>query len=64
VAKSEFDALPTFEDMQRQYFSEVLRRTGGQVYGAAGAAAIVGLKPTTLQSRLKKLGLDPAKFRG
>jgi DNA-binding NtrC family response regulator len=34
-----------------------LRKTGGKVSGKDGAAALLGIRPTTLYSRLKKLGL-------
>jgi transcriptional regulator with GAF, ATPase, and Fis domain len=34
-----------------------LRRTGGKVSGAGGAAELLGMKPTTLASRIKALGL-------
>lgn len=37
---------------------DALRKTGGKIYGADGAASILGIKPTTLASRLKKWGLD------
>ena len=37
-----------------------LGRTGGRIYGEGGAAQLLGLKPTTLQSRMKKLGLRRA----
>jgi transcriptional regulator with GAF, ATPase, and Fis domain len=56
-------SLPDFGDMQRAYFRRVLERTRGRIYGRRGAAELVGLKPTTLQSRLKKLGIDPAPLR-
>jgi transcriptional regulator with GAF, ATPase, and Fis domain len=36
-----------------------LRRTGGRVSGAGGAAELLGIKPTTLASRIKALGLSP-----
>jgi transcriptional regulator with GAF, ATPase, and Fis domain len=36
-----------------------LRRTRGKVSGAAGAAELLGVKPTTLASRIKALGLSP-----
>jgi transcriptional regulator with GAF, ATPase, and Fis domain len=49
--------LPTFEENERRYFEELLRRTGGKLYGPDGAAGLAGLKPTTLRSRLLKLGL-------
>jgi hypothetical protein len=31
--------------------------TGGRVSGPGGAAEILGLPPTTLESRMKKLGI-------
>ncbi len=51
------NGLPTFEENERRYFAAVLDRTGGKLYGDDGAAAVVGLPPTTLRSRLVKLGL-------
>jgi transcriptional regulator with GAF, ATPase, and Fis domain len=50
-------ALPDWQENERRYFVEVLRRTGGRLHGPNGAAAIARLKPTTLRSRLVKLGL-------
>ncbi len=38
-----------------RHIREVLARTGGQVDGKEGAAAILGLKPSTLRSRMDKL---------
>jgi transcriptional regulator with GAF, ATPase, and Fis domain len=35
----------------------VLRRTEGRIYGERGAAKILGIPPSTLQSRMKKLGV-------
>jgi transcriptional regulator with GAF, ATPase, and Fis domain len=57
------ESFPDFAHMQRDYFRRVLERTKGRIYGDRGAAELVGLKPTTLQSRLKKLGIDPAPLR-
>ncbi|MGH1341875.1 MAG: sigma-54-dependent Fis family transcriptional regulator [Nannocystales bacterium] len=58
------DPFLAFDDMQRAYFERAIERTSGKIYGAGGAAQLVGMKPTTLQSRLKKLGIDPADARG
>ena len=33
-----------------------LKRSGGRIYGPGGAAELLGIKPTTLTSRVKKLG--------
>jgi len=40
-----------------------LAACGGKVYGAGGAAELLGLRPTTLASRLKALGLDARSSR-
>ena len=36
-----------------------LRRDEGQGVGPGGAAELLGMKPTTLASRIKALGLSP-----
>lgn len=41
----------------------VLKRTAGKVSGDGGAAQLLGLKPTTLASRLKKWGVDPRHYK-
>jgi transcriptional regulator with GAF, ATPase, and Fis domain len=35
-----------------------LKRTMGRIYGPGGAAALLGIKPSTLQSRLRALGIS------
>jgi formate hydrogenlyase transcriptional activator len=42
---------------ERQAILEALKRSGGKVYGSAGAAALLGLKPTTLYGKMRKLGI-------
>lgn len=51
------EPLLSFDEMNRQYLQKVLKHTEGKIYGKDGAAAILGLKPTTLQSKLKKLNV-------
>ncbi len=41
----------------REAIESALREAGGRVYGPGGAAKRLGLKPTTLASRIKALGL-------
>lgn len=48
---------PALDEVERRYIKAVLERTGGRVYGAGGAAEILGLKPSTLQSRMERLGV-------
>jgi transcriptional regulator with GAF, ATPase, and Fis domain len=42
---------------EKQYIERVLRITDGVIHGAKGAAKLLGMKPTTLRSRIEKLGV-------
>jgi transcriptional regulator with GAF, ATPase, and Fis domain len=44
-------------DVEREHIRTVLQRTGWRVRGSGGAAGTLGLKPTTLETRMAKLGL-------
>ena len=44
-------------DMEREHITAVLERTRWRVRGARGAAELLGMKPSTLESRMAKLGL-------
>ena len=48
----------TLEELERQHITDVLEQTSWRVSGDKGAAAILGLKPTTLEARMKKLGIS------
>jgi PAS domain S-box-containing protein len=47
----------TLEDAERRHILQVLERTDWRVSGERGAAKILGLKPTTLEARMKRLGI-------
>ena len=47
----------SLEDVERQHIVEVLEETGWRVSGERGAAKILGLKRTTLEARMRKLGI-------
>ncbi len=49
--------VPTLDELQRQHILEVLELTNWRVSGASGAAELLGLRPTTLEARMKKLGI-------
>lgn len=49
--------VTTLEDMERQYVLTVMENSGWRVRGKGGAAETLGLKPTTLDSKLLKLGI-------
>ncbi|HEX9782039.1 MAG TPA: sigma 54-interacting transcriptional regulator [Opitutaceae bacterium] len=42
---------------ERESIAAALSQTGGKVFGPDGAAALLGMKPTTLASRIKSLGM-------
>jgi formate hydrogenlyase transcriptional activator len=51
------ETLPTLEQAEREHILKALHETGGKVGGKDGAAARLGLKRTTLQSRMARLGI-------
>lgn len=51
----------TLEEVERSHILSVLKRCNWRVGGAFGAAEILGMKRTTLDSRLKKLGIERPK---
>jgi formate hydrogenlyase transcriptional activator len=51
------DAAVTLDEAQRRHIVDALERTGWKVRGPDGAAALLGLKPTTLDSKMRKLDI-------
>jgi formate hydrogenlyase transcriptional activator len=49
--------IATLEDSERQHILRALRQTEWRIAGPKGAAAILGMKRTTLQARMRKLGI-------
>jgi formate hydrogenlyase transcriptional activator len=47
-----------FDDEVRSVIERALRRAGGRVYGPGGAADLLGLRPTTLQGKIRKYGIS------
>jgi len=47
----------TLQDAERDHIRRVLDQSNGVVGGPNGAAARLGMKRTTLQSKMKKLGI-------
>jgi formate hydrogenlyase transcriptional activator len=57
-------SLPSsLREQERQRIEEALAAANGRVSGAAGAAARLGLPPSTLESRIRSLGIDKRRFR-
>ena len=56
-AKAVSSTGETLEAMERAYILRVLEGAGWQIEGERGAARILGLNPSTLRGRLRKLGI-------
>jgi len=57
---SELSKVLTRDDLKRHERESIvaaLKQTGGKIFGADGAADLLGMKPTTLASRIKTLGI-------
>jgi len=66
----ENETVKTIEDIKRlqrqteiEHISSVLAKTGGRVRGKDGAAELLNEKPTTLESRMAKLGIKKESFQ-
>jgi transcriptional regulator with GAF, ATPase, and Fis domain len=47
----------TLEETEYQHILEVLSKTGWRIKGLKGAAELLGLKPSTLYTKMNKLGI-------
>ena len=60
--KPQVDALTqsdkTLEEMEKEYIIRILDSTGWKIDGRRGAAKILGLNPSTLRTRMTKLGIQ------
>ncbi len=52
----------TLRDKEREHIIEILRQTRGALSGPSGAAARLGLKRTTLQYKMQRLGISRTDY--
>ena len=52
----------TLEELEREYILKVLRQSDGVISGSTGAAARLGMKRTTLQSKIQRLGIRREEY--
>ena len=64
AAPAEPGAPGRFDDEVRALIRRALAASGGRVYGPQGAAALLGLKPTTLQGKMRRYGVGDARADG
>jgi PAS domain S-box-containing protein len=55
-------SLAELADREKELVTAALKEARGKIYGSNGAAALLGLKPTTLASKLSRLGLKREEF--
>jgi formate hydrogenlyase transcriptional activator len=56
-ARASSPGISTMEEAERQHILRALRQTEWRIAGPKGAAALLGMKRTTLQARMRKLGI-------
>ncbi len=49
--------IKTIEENERDHILAVLKKCEGKIWGSGGAAELLGVPPTTLNSKMKKLGI-------
>jgi transcriptional regulator with GAF, ATPase, and Fis domain len=61
-ARAPSRAVRTLEEATRECIETALAASRGRIYGPDGAAARLGLRPSTLQSKMRKHGISRARF--
>jgi formate hydrogenlyase transcriptional activator len=57
------DPLPlTLQDQEREMIEAALTKSRGKVAGPRGAAATLGIPPSTLESKIKQLGIQKRRY--
>lgn len=62
VTPKPHDVIPLAAAM-RQHIERALAATRGRIEGRKGAAALLQINPHTLRARMRKLGIDPDRYR-
>jgi DNA-binding NtrC family response regulator len=58
---SPHDHTKTIHENERDYIISVLKKCNGKIWGMGGAAEILNVPPSTLKSKMKKLGINKEK---
>jgi len=62
-AREDPSAIETLDAAMARHIERALAATGGQIEGAGGAAARLGINPHTLRARMRKLRVNWTRFR-
>ena len=49
--------IKTIHENEKEHILSILKKTNGKIWGAGGAAELLNIPPTTLASKIKKLGI-------
>jgi len=61
--REQTDEVSSLADVQRRHIVQALIKSRGTIGGTKGAARLLGLPRSTLQYRMKNLGLEPNDYR-
>ena len=64
VVRSLSDIKTLSQQTEKEYICSVLKKTHGRIRGKGGAAELLDQKPTTLESRITKLGIKKEDYMG
>ena len=59
----EAERIITLDEAMRIHIENALQKTYGRIEGRHGAARVLGINPHTLRARMRKLGIDWARFK-
>jgi transcriptional regulator with GAF, ATPase, and Fis domain len=62
IAGTDSDRIKSMDDNERDNIVAVLRKTNGKIFGKGGAAEFLGVSPSTLNSRIRKLGISKERI--
>jgi formate hydrogenlyase transcriptional activator len=60
----ELASASTFQQAERKVILDALKAASGQISGKGGAAESLGLKRTTLQNKMRRLGVSKKDYAG
>jgi len=52
----------TIHENERDYIASILKKCNGKIWGPAGAADVLNIPPSTLKSKMKKLGIRKESY--
>ncbi|MCJ8153020.1 sigma-54 dependent transcriptional regulator [Chryseobacterium sp. SSA4.19] len=54
--------IKTLQQVEKEYILKVIEKCNGKISGPSGAARLLGLPPTTLISKMQKLGIEKRHY--